>query len=347
MPRSLDENVVRGARALAPGANLSRFCLPIPVNKPLPVKPDVRLPQWRSPHGRSLPAFGARTLVMGILNVTPDSFSDGGQLADLSAILRRAGEMIEAGADILDVGGESTRPGALPVSEDEELARVLPAIEAVRARWPEQALSIDTFKPRVAEAAVSAGADIVNDVWGFTHGLGPDVRGSAIAMLQTGASGPAALPDSAMAATVARLRCPVVLMHNRPNRDYRDFWSDLLADLQLSLGLARQAGVPTTQICLDPGFGFAKSPEQNLEVIRRLDRIVALGFPVLVGTSRKSTLGRVLGTTVDDRLEGTAATVVWSIAQGCHLVRVHDVAPMKRFVQMADAVRAGIDYRFT
>jgi dihydropteroate synthase len=150
---------------------------------------------------------------------------------------------------------------------------------------------------------------------------------------------------SAMAAVAARLKCPVILMHNRPDRAYVDFWTDFLNDLRLSLALAESAGVPRHQIWLDPGFGFAKSPGQNLEVIKHLERVVALGRPVLVGTSRKSTLGKVLGTTVDDRIEGTGATVVWAIEKGCAMVRVHDVAPVKRFARMADAIKAGVEFR--
>jgi dihydropteroate synthase len=282
---------------------------------------------------------------MGILNVTPDSFSDGGELPNITATVERAAGMLAAGADVLDIGGESTRPGASPVGEGEELARVLPAIRALRARWPDVPLSIDTFKPRVAEAAINAGADILNDVWGLAHGFDSDTRARTIAALRAPASGPKpVLPRSAMAATAARLRCPVILMHNRPDRAYADFWADVLADLELSVALATQAGIDRSQLWLDPGFGFAKSPAQNLEVLKHLDRIVALGFPVLVGTSRKSTIGKVLGTTVDDRVDGTGATAVWAIQSGAAMLRVHDVAPMARFARMADAIKAGLDF---
>lgn len=283
---------------------------------------------------------------MGILNVTPDSFSDGGQLPDVPAVVARAATMLEQGADVLDIGGESTRPGAEPVGEDAELARVLPAIAAIRARWPDVPLSIDTFKPRVAEAAIRAGADMVNDVWGGTQHLDSAARGQAIGALRAAATGhqsDVTLPESPMASAVARLRCPVVLMHNRPDRAYTDFWLDLLWDLRLSIALAERAGIAARQLWLDPGFGFAKSPGQNLEVIKHLDRLVGLGYPVLVGTSRKSTLGRVLGTAVDDRIEGTAATSVWAIERGCAMIRVHDVGPMKRIAVMTDAIKAGIE----
>lgn len=278
---------------------------------------------------------------MAILNVTPDSFSDGGQLPSPQAVVDRAASLLAAGADLLDIGGESTRPGGGAISEDQELARVLPAIAAVRQAWPNVPISIDTMKPRVAEAAVQSGADVLNDVWGFTHELTIEARSQALASLR---AGQADVPLTAMAETVARLRCPVVLMHNRPDRNYGDFWADLQLDLRLSLALARRAGVEPHQIWLDPGFGFAKDVPQNLEVLKHLDRIVALGHPVLVGTSRKSTIGKVLGTTVDDRVEGTGATVVWSIQQGCQMVRVHDVAVMRRFVRMADAIKAGLAY---
>lgn len=269
---------------------------------------------------------------MGVLNVTPDSFSDGGQLSSLQAVVDRAGAMVAAGADVLDVGGESTRPGAAAVAAAEELERVLPAIAAVRRALPEVAISIDTYKAEVAAAAVTAGADIINDIWGGAYGFNALERRAAPQR------------TSVMAEAAARLRCPLILMHNRPDRDYGDFWTDVLGDLRFSLALALAAGVEERQIWLDPGFGFAKEPRHNLEVLRELRRIVALGHPVLVGTSRKSTVGKVLGTTVDQRLEGTGATVVWAIQQGAHMIRVHDVAEMVRFARMADAIKAGLNF---
>jgi dihydropteroate synthase len=296
---------------------------------------------WHSPHGRPLPAPGGRTLVMGVLNVTPDSFSDGGQLTSVQAVVDRAGTMLTAGADVLDVGGESTRPGAAPVSAAEECDRVLPALMALRRAFPEAALSIDTYKAVVAEAAVRAGADIVNDIWGGLQGVTAAERQRLIAVVQAGT----AVPPSPMTQAVAALRCPVILMHNRPDRDYDDFWADLLADLRLSLAVARAADVLAHQIWLDPGFGFAKNPPHNLEVLKHLDRVVALGQPVLLGTSRKSTVGLVLGAPVGERLDGTGATLVWGIQQGCQMVRVHDVAPMMRFVRMADAIKAGLAWK--
>jgi dihydropteroate synthase len=301
---------------------------------------------WQSPHGRALPTPGERTLLMGVLNITPDSFSDGGELPSLQAVVDRAGAMLAAGADILDLGGESTRPDCAPISAAEELGRVGPAVAAVRQAFPAAPLSIDTYKAEVARAAVQAGADLVNDVWGGLHGFAAARRRELIASLHNpAASSPLAPDESPMALAVAELGCPLILMHNRPDRDYKDFWADVLDDLRLSVLVARSAGVAHHQLWLDPGFGFAKEPAHNLEVLKHLARVVELGFPVLLGTSRKSTLGRVLDAPVQDRLDATGATVVWGIQQGCQMVRVHDVAPMRRFVKMADALRAGLAWK--
>jgi dihydropteroate synthase len=293
---------------------------------------------------------------MGVLNVTPDSFSDGGQLASTQAVVDRAGKMIEAGADVLDLGGESTRPGAQAISTDEETARVLPGLEAIRRAWPEVPVSIDTSKAAVADVAIAQGADIINDIWGLTHGLPSDVlaqwrkvapesAGERSSPMAARIPAPGQMPLSAMAEVAARRRCPVVLMHNRADRDYYDFWEDVLRDLRTSVAIAKSAGIEPGQLWLDPGFGFAKNVAQNLEVLRHLARVVALGHPVLVGTSRKSTLGAVLGTGVDDRLEAGGATVVWAIQQGCAMVRVHDVREMARFARMADAIKSGLTFR--
>jgi dihydropteroate synthase len=288
---------------------------------------------WTSPHGRVLPAPGARTLIMGVLNVTPDSFSDGGKLPTPQAVVDRAGQMLAEGADVLDLGGESTRPDAKLVDATIELLRVLPALEAVRKAFPTAPISIDTYKPEVAEVAIQAGADMVNDIWGCAHGLTAEERHDWK---------PANLRPSPMAQTVAKLKCPIILMHNRPDKNYADFWIDVVRDLSLSLMLAQWAGVAREQIWLDPGFGFAKNAAQNLAVLKNLSRIVDLQFPVLLGTSRKSTIGKVLDNApVDERIEGTAATVVWGIQQGAAMVRLHDVAPMKKFIKMADAIKAG------
>jgi dihydropteroate synthase len=282
---------------------------------------------------------------MGILNVTPDSFSDGGELPDAAAVLARAERLLAAGADLLDLGAESTRPGATPVPESEELARLLPAIAALRARWPAVPLSIDTAKPAVAAAAIAAGADIINDVWGLMPGATAETRARWLATLE--AASRRSLPVPPMAAVAARLGCPLILMHNRPDRAYLDFLPDVIRDLRLSLALAQRAGIPPHQLWLDPGFGFAKSAAQNLEVLKHLDRIVALGHPVVLGTSRKSTLGQVLGTPVGDRLEGTLVTSAWAIQQGCAMIRVHDVEPLVRAARMADAIRAGLNFQST
>lgn len=292
---------------------------------------------WQSPHGRRLPAIGGRTLLMGVLNVTPDSFSDGGRLPTPQAVVDRAAQMLADGADVLDLGGESTRPGATTVSAAEELDRVLPALAALRHALPDAPISIDTYKSTVADAAIAAGADLVNDIWGLMPGLDSAARAAW-------RDGTAAGPVTPMAEVLARRRCPAILMHNRPDRNYGDFWADVLGDLRASLAVARSAGIPPTQLWLDPGFGFAKNPPHNLEVLRDLHRIVALGHPVLVGTSRKSTLGLVLGTGVEDRLEGSGATVVWAIQQGCAMVRVHDLREMARFARMADAIKAGLGF---
>lgn len=298
---------------------------------------------WSSPHARALPKLGERTLMMGILNVTPDSFSDGGRLSTIAAVVDHAGEMIAQGADVLDVGGESTRPGAAAVSAEEELDRVIPAIEALRGAFPGVPISIDTYKAPVADAAILAGADMINDVWGALHGISSTERERLRACLRA-AEGNAKTEPTPMASVAAQRHCPIILMHNRPDRSYASFLEDVLSDLELSIATARAAGVRDAQIWTDPGFGFAKNVPQNLAVLRDLHRIVALGHPVLVGTSRKSTLGAVLKAEVDDRLDAGGATVVWAIQQGCAMVRVHDVREMARFVRMADAIKAGLDF---
>jgi dihydropteroate synthase len=304
----------------------------------------ISMETWRSPHGRQLPPIGGRTLIMAVLNVTPDSFSDGGQLPSAQAVVDRAGELLADGADILDLGGESTRPSATAVSAAEELDRVLPAIVAVRKALPDCALSIDTYKSAVAEAAISAGSDIINDVWGLTYGIAEEDWAAWKNAVRSGSFDAVACPTSPMAEAGARLNAPVIVMHNRRDRNYQDFWADVLLDLQASLGVARAAGIPQHQLWVDPGFGFAKNVRQNLEVLRDLRRVVALGLPVLVGTSRKSTIGAVLGVEVADRLEGGGATLSWAIQQGCHMVRVHDVREMTRVVRMTDAIKAGLAF---
>ncbi|KAF0109026.1 MAG: dihydropteroate synthase [Anaerolineaceae bacterium] len=283
--------------------------------------------------------WGERTYVMGILNVTPDSFSGDGLLAPLPLSDRTGGEgegvrgvarqFLASGADILDVGGESTRPGSQPVSADEELARVLPVIRSIAAEFPEAVISIDTCKAAVADAALKAGARLVNDVWGLR-----------------------ADPD--LAAVAARHNTPVILMHNRSKpasvevrerlgsaylaAEYTDLLEDVKRDLMDSVAIARRAGIPDERILLDPGIGFGKTVEQNLELIRRLDEIRALGFPVLLGPSRKSFIGYTLDLPPDQRLEGTAAAVAVGITRGADIVRVHDVQAMVRVARMTDAI---------
>lgn len=277
---------------------------------------------WSSPHGTPLPDWRRRTLIMGIMNLTPDSFSDGGELPGVDDALRRAEALLDEGADVLDLGAESTRPGAAPVAADDELARLLPVVQALRRRFPRAALSADTYKPDVAAAAVAAGADLVNDVEGGRFGAHGD--------------------ESPMGAACAQARCPLILMHRRREADYHDFWPEMLADLRGSLRAAMAAGMPREQLWTDPGFGFGKTPAQNLLLVRDLAKVAALGHPVLLGTSRKSTLGLVLGE--PDPLRrgaGNDVTAAWGVAQGCSMVRVHDVAAIRPVIRMADALRQG------
>lgn len=257
-----------------------------------------------------------RTLVMGILNVTPDSFSDGGHYQSVEQALMHACQMVEEGADIIDIGGESTRPGHEPVSMEEELERVIPVIERL-SREIDVPLSIDTYKAEVARQAVAAGAHIINDVWG-------------------------AKADPLMSKVMAEANVPVVLTHNRHNKNYTSFVDDVLQDMRECINLVREAGVKDNHIILDPGIGFAKTYEHNLEMMYHMDKLVALGFPVLLGTSRKSFIGKALGNVpVTERMEGTAATVAFGIERGCRVVRVHDVQPMVRICRMMDAMLYG------
>lgn len=276
--------------------------------------------------GRRL-VWGERTYVMGILNITPDSFSrDGLALGDLSAeavvsaAVERGMAMVAAGADMLDVGGESTRPateGEEPLSAETERQRVVPVIEALAAALPAHiVISIDTSKASVAEAALDAGAHIVNDVWGLRA-------------------------DSALAPLVAARGVPIVLMSNLRGQPRREPLSDVLRQLAGSVDLALGAGVAWEHLILDPGFGFGLRGEENLEVLARLGDLRSLGRPLLVGVSRKAHIGLVLGTPVDDRVEGTAAEVALAIAQGADIVRVHDVKQMARVARVADAVARG------
>lgn len=258
--------------------------------------------------------IGTRTLVMGILNMTPDSFSDGGKWVNLDQAVAHAKAMIEQGADIIDVGGESTRPGHQAVSAEEEIERVVPVIERLKQEISVP-ISIDTYKANVAEQAVLAGASIVNDVWGFKA-------------------------DPEMAAVCARLGTPVCLMHNRqtPFADDRDVIGGVIRELMECVELAKSAGVKAENIWLDPGIGFGKTHEHNLLVMRELAMITGLGYPVLLGTSRKSMIGNTLNLPVEERMEGTAATVAYGITKGVEIVRVHDVKEMTRVARMTDAM---------
>lgn len=252
------------------------------------------------------------TYIMGILNVTPDSFSDGGKYHGLDAALKRAEQMQSEGAAILDVGGESTRPGFTPVSEAEEMERVLPVVEAIKQRL-DIPVSVDTYKSAVAEAAIKAGADLINDIWGLKA-------------------------DAHMAEVIAKSDVACCLMHNRSNMNYSHFVEDVMDDLRECLVIAERAGISSDKIILDPGVGFAKDYEQNMEMLRNLGKIKTLGYPVLLGASRKSVIGLTLNLPSEERLEGTLVTTVTAVQQGCGFVRVHDVKENYRAIQMAQAI---------
>lgn len=252
------------------------------------------------------------TYIMGILNVTPDSFSDGGKFNHMDDALRHAEEMIRDGADIIDVGGESTRPGHTVITDAEEIDRVTPVLEALKQRF-DVPLSIDTYKGAVAEAAVQAGADLVNDIWGFKF-------------------------DKKVAEVTARSGAACCLMHNRTAPDYKDFLTDWLADLQECVDIAHAAGVADDKIMLDPGVGFGKTYEMNLMAINHVDLMHKLGYPILLGTSRKSVIGNALNLPVTERVEGTLATTVLGVIKGCAFVRVHDVKENLRVIQMTRAM---------
>jgi dihydropteroate synthase len=253
---------------------------------------------------------------MGILNVTPDSFSDGGRFLDRAAAVAHATRMVDDGADILDVGGESTRPGHEDVPADEEARRVAPVIAELRRALPETPISIDTTKPAVAAAALDAGADLVNDTWGVAD-------------------------DDRLARLAGEREVPIVLMHNRAEASYSNLIPEILADLQRAIERAVRAGVRWADIVVDPGFGFGKAPQHNLALLRDLAALRLLGRPILLGTSRKSTLGKVLDLPADQRLEATLATTALAVAAGADIVRVHDVRPNVRVARMADAIVRG------
>lgn len=255
------------------------------------------------------------TYVMGILNVTPDSFSDGGKWNDRDRALKHVEEMLEQGADLIDIGGESTRPGYTLLPDDEEIARVVPIIEAVKENF-DVPVSLDTYKSKVALAGIEAGADLINDIWGLKY-------------------------DDKIASVIAESGLPCCLMHNRKNKDYGDFMQDVAADLAESVHLAELAGIHDDRIILDPGVGFAKSYEQNLEVINSLEELRVLGYPLLLGCSRKSVIGLTLDLPADRRMEGTLVTTVLAVVKGCMFVRVHDVGENVRAIKMAEAILRG------
>ncbi|MEX3748081.1 MULTISPECIES: dihydropteroate synthase [Lysinibacillus] len=257
--------------------------------------------------------YTAETFVMGILNVTPDSFSDGGKYNSVETAVAQAKKLVAEGAKIIDVGGESTRPGYERISDEDEIARIVPVIQALAAEVP-VIISVDTYKANVARAAIEAGAHIINDIWG-------------------------AKADPEIAQVAADLNVPIILMHNRENTDYgTDFWVTAKADLEKSIAIAHNAGIPDHHIILDPGIGFAKTTAQNIEMMQHLEDLVAMGYPVLLATSRKSMIGNVLKLPVEERVEGTGATVVYGIEKGCHMIRVHDVKEMARATYMADVL---------
>jgi dihydropteroate synthase len=276
--------------------------------------------------------WGTRTYVMGILNVTPDSFSGDGMIArgdPVQTALDQARDFLSNGADILDVGGESTRPGSQALQADEEAERVIPVVRALSAEFPNALISIDTYKADIAEQAIQAGAHIINDVWGLRA-------------------------DPRMGAVAAQYKVPVVLMHNRSNpasldireklgnayigAEYQNLIEDVKRELLNSVELAKKARVPETHIVLDPGIGFGKTREHNLELINRLGEIRQMGYPILLGPSRKSFIGFTLDLPPDQRVEGTAATVSVGIARGADIIRVHDVKEMARVAKMTDAL---------
>lgn len=256
-----------------------------------------------------------KTYVMGILNVTPDSFSDGGQYRKIDDALFHVEEMIAQGMDLLDIGGESTRPGYALLEDSEEIERVLPILEAVKQRF-EIPVSLDTYKEKVARAGLVAGADMINDIWGLKY-------------------------DSKMAELLAEYDIPCCLMHNRKEADYHHFMEDVAADISDILYLAQKAGIKENKIILDPGVGFGKSYENNLEIIRELEQLNIFQCPLLLGTSRKSVIGNALDLPVTQRVEGTLATTVMAVMKGCMFVRVHDIQENVRAIRMTEAILYG------
>ena len=252
------------------------------------------------------------TYIMGILNVTPDSFSDGGKFNQIDAALYHVEEMLRDGADIIDIGGESTRPGYEQISVEEEIERVVPAIEQIKKRF-DVPVSLDTYKASVAEAGIKAGAELINDIWGLKG-------------------------DNRMAEVIAKAGVPCCLMHNRKEAVYQDYIQDVLSDLEESLELAHKAGIERDKIILDPGIGFAKTYEQNLVLLQQLESLHSFGCPILLGTSRKSVIGLTLDVPATERMVGTVATTVMGVMKGCAFVRVHDIKENAQAIKMTEAI---------
>ena len=259
------------------------------------------------------------TYVMGILNVTPDSFSDGGRYNTIEQALFHAQEMVEEGADILDIGGESTRPGHTSVSAEEEIYRISPVIEKIKSEF-DTPISVDTYKSEVARATIASGADMINDIWGLKS-------------------------DPEMAGVIARKNITCCLMHNRKEAVYENYMEEVLRDLVESVDIAHRAGINDEKIILDPGVGFGKTYENNLEIIDRLERLHSLGYPILLGTSRKSVIGLTLNLPPEERVEGTLVTSVYAVLKGAMFVRVHDVKENVRAIKMVEAIRDGYNER--
>lgn len=261
------------------------------------------------------------TYIMGILNVTPDSFSDGGRFNSLDRAMQHAQQMIDEGVDIIDVGGESTRPGYTLLSDEEEISRIVPVIEKLKANF-DVPVSLDTYKGKVAQAGIAAGADLINDIWGLKY-------------------------DDILAKVIAENDVACCLMHNRDNTDYADFLAGVIDDMRETVEIARSAGIKDEKIILDPGIGFGKTYEQNLIMLNNLNVLDKFGYSLLLGASRKSVIGNALNLPVGERLEGTIATSVLAVMSGYAFVRVHDVKENKRAVKMALAVRnSGRRYNF-
>ena len=265
-----------------------------------------------------------KTYVMGILNVTPDSFSDGGKFNRMDKALKHVEEMLAEGMDIVDIGGESTRPGYTLLSDEEEIERVVPIIEAVKSHF-DVPISLDTYKAKVAQAGIDAGADLINDIWGLRYEK--EWNGKRDDSCQ-----------SLMADVIAKANVPCCLMHNRKEPDYTNYIEDVKEDLRETIAIARKSGFAEEQIILDPGVGFGKTYENNLEIINCLDALQELGYPLLLGTSRKSVIGLTLDLPAAERVEGTLVTTVFGVLKGCAFVRVHDIKENVRAIKMAEAI---------